>query len=254
MSESVTDYPHLSKAPIVEAVIDLRAKLPSDFKLDVFSPLRVRLAKNYPRFEEQQIIEQTIKQEPGQAAEFSTRLSGIHGHRLSSEDGKNIVQLRRDGFTFSRLNPYTRWEEVFREAWRMWEEYVEAAKPIEVSRIATRYINRLLFPVPFTNPNRFLQAPPVVAEGWPTNMSAFLTRIVLNEPDEGIAVNVIQALEPQPPGESTRVPLLLDIDAYQDAVLSPNDVTMRDRFAKLRETKNRIFFNALTPEAINLFK
>jgi uncharacterized protein (TIGR04255 family) len=82
MNESAKDYPHLSKAPIVEAVIDFRVKLPSDFKLEVFHPLRTQLAEDYPGFEEQQIIEQTIKQEPGKGPEFSTRLPGIHSHRL----------------------------------------------------------------------------------------------------------------------------------------------------------------------------
>lgn len=254
MSESVQEYRHLSKAPIVEAVIDIRVKLPSDFKLEVFHPLRAQMAENYPGFEEQQIIEQTIKQEPGQSAEFSTRISGIHGHRLLSKDGKNVVQLRRDGFTFSRLNPYTKWEEVFSEAWRLWGMYVGTAKPDEVSRIAVRYINRLLLPVPFTDPTKYLNAPPAVAEGWPSNMSAFVTRIVVNDPESDIAVNVSQALEPQPPGDQTHMPLIMDIDAYQNVTLSPDDVTIVERFARLREMKNRIFFNGLTAEAIELFR
>ena len=176
MTQPDESHPHLNKAPIVEAIIDFRVKLPSDFKLEVFHPLRTQLGEEYPGFEEQQIIEQTIRQEAGHAAEFSTRVSGIHGHRLISKDRKNVVQLRRDGFTFSRLPPYTRWDEVFGEAWRLWGMYVEAAKPVEVSRIAVRYINRLLLPLLFSNPEEYLKAPPVTAEGWPAEMSAFLTR------------------------------------------------------------------------------
>lgn len=45
MSDLVTDYPHLSKAPILEAVIDFRVKLPSDVKLDSFQAVRSQLAK-----------------------------------------------------------------------------------------------------------------------------------------------------------------------------------------------------------------
>src|SRR6266545_2146662 len=186
MDEPQTEYPHLSKAPIVEAVIDFRVKLPSDFKLDAFQPLRTQLAKGYPGFEEQQIVQQMIKQEPGSAAEVSTRFSGIHGYRLLSTDGKNVVQLRRDGFTFSRLNPYTNWDEVFAEAWRLWVLYVEASEPLEVSRIA--------------------------------------------------------------------VALIFDIDAYEDVSLPSDDVTIRERFGKLREMKNRVFFKGLTTKAIDLFR
>ncbi|CAN5461990.1 TIGR04255 family protein [soil metagenome] len=253
MSEAMESYPHLSKAPIVEAVIDFRLKLPSDFKLEVFYPLRVQLAEDYPGFEEQQIIEQTIKQEPGQGPEVSTRLSGIHGHRLLSKDGKNVVQLRRDGFTFSRLNPYTQWEEVFREAWRVWGMYEVTAVPLEVSRIAVRYINRLLLPVPLSNPEEYLKAPPMTAEGWPRDMSAFLSRVVMHDPESEIMVNVIQALEPQAPGQSN-VTLLFDIDAYEDVSLPADDVTIKGRFDELREMKNRVFFKGLTQKAIDLFR
>lgn len=252
MSQSARDYPHLSNAPIVEAVIDFRVKLSSDFKLDAFHPLRSKLSEDYPGFEEQQLIEQKIEQEPGQPMQFSTRVSGIHGHRLLSKDGKNVVQLRRDGFTFSRLNPYTEWEEVFGETWRLWCMYVETAKPLEVSRIAVRYINRLLLPLPFSNPEEYLKAPPLTAEGWPSDMNTFLSRVVMHDPESETLVNVIQALEPQAPGRNS-VTLLFDIDAYQDVSLPADDVTMRGRFAELREMKNRVFFKGLTDKAIDLF-
>jgi uncharacterized protein (TIGR04255 family) len=245
---------HLSNAPIVEAVVDVRVKLSSNFKLEVFHPLCEELQTNYSQRLDQQVVEQTIKQQPGQPAEFSTRISGIHGYRLSSEDGKQIVQLRRDGFTFSRLQPYTTWEEIFAEAWRLWGMYVDTAKPTEVSRIAVRYINRLLLPLPCIDLSKYLNAPPVVAEGWPVSLSAFLTRVVINDPESEIAVNVIQALEPQAGREGTHLTALFDIDAYQILSLDPDDVTIEERFGRLREMKNRIFFGGLTTEAIELFK
>lgn len=254
MNGAADEYPHLSRAPIVEAVIDFRVKLPSDFKLEVFHRLREQLVDDYPDVEEQQIIEQMIKQEPGQNTEVSTRLSGIHGLRVLSKDGRNVAQLRRDGFTFSRLNPYPKWEEVFCEAWRLWEQYAETANPVEISRIAVRYINRLLLPLPVSDPSEYLKAPPTAADGWPTKTKTFISRIVLYEPEGDISINVIQALEPQAPGEQTTVALIFDIDAYQDVSLLADDVTMKQRFARLREMKNRIFFRGLTNKAIDLFR
>ena len=41
-------YPHLSKAPIVEAVIDIRVSLSPDFEMADFLPLRAKLADQYP--------------------------------------------------------------------------------------------------------------------------------------------------------------------------------------------------------------
>ena len=98
-----------------------------------------------------------------------------------------------------------------------------------------------------------MKAPPVTAEGWPTEMSAFLSRIVMHEAESDVSVNVIQALEPQVPGQSD-IALIFDIDAYQDVSLPCDDVTIRGRFGKLREMKNRVFFKGLTKKAIDLFR
>ncbi len=43
------------------------------------------------------------------------RDEGIQGYFYKSDDGKNIARFRKDGFTFSRLKPYTDWESVLVE-------------------------------------------------------------------------------------------------------------------------------------------
>jgi len=130
--------------------------------------------------------------------------------------------------------------------------YVEAAKPQEVSRIAVRYINRLL--LPGYDLSVYLKAGPALAEGWPTDIRAFLSRVVLLEPERDIVANVVQALEPQTaPGQST-TPVIFDIDVFQEVPLVPDDMTIPGRFARLREMKNRIFFKGITTEGIELFR
>jgi len=135
----------------------------------------------------------------------------------------------------------------------LWTLYVSSAKPVEVSRIAVRYINRMLFPLPFTNPGEYLKAPPATADGWPKEMSAFLSRVVMHDSKSGVSVNVIQALEPQVPGQID-VALIFDIDAYENLSVPHDDVTIRERFGKLRQMKNRVFFKGLTEKAIDLFR
>ncbi len=43
-------------------------------------------------------------------------------------DRLNVAQFRRDGFTFNRLRPYTKWEEIRPEALRLWQLYTAKAK------------------------------------------------------------------------------------------------------------------------------
>ncbi len=95
---------------------------------------------------------------------------------------------------------------------------------------------------------------PVVPEGWPPDIGAFLGRLVLLDLENQIPINIVQLLEPQTDPTQTVFPVILDIDAFQDTSLGANDVTIAERFGKLRETKNKIFFEGITPQAIELFR
>src|SRR5207244_403675 len=68
---------------------------------------------------------------------------GWRGLRFRSVDEKHIVQFNRDGFVFSRLEPYTNWVNVSRGGLRLWDMFKEMAKPVAIHRIGLRYINRI---------------------------------------------------------------------------------------------------------------
>ena len=68
----------------------------------------------------------------------------------------------------------------------------------------------------------------MTVDGWPAEMNAFLSRVVMHEPKSDVSVNVIQALEPQVPGQND-VAIIFDIDAYEDVSLPSNDVTIAER-------------------------
>ncbi len=176
----------------------------------------------------------------------------VTGYVLRSSDQLNVAQFRTDGFTFSRLRPYTRWEEVFPQALELWNLYVEAASPGLVTRIATRYINHIRIPGQSVDFDDYLTAGPKVPSELPQTIGGFLIRIVLLNPETGVAANVIQALERAADPRFTTV--ILDIDAYRVKEWKPDDATMVKTFALLREFKNRIFFNHITEHTARLFE
>jgi len=49
-------YRHLKNAPITEALIDLRVRLPSDFNIEILTSLKEELGKRYPYFEERRVV------------------------------------------------------------------------------------------------------------------------------------------------------------------------------------------------------
>lgn len=243
---------YLKNAPIVEAIIDFRVRLPVGFNPEEFSSLRKELSRKYPKIEKGQLITGSIeikadkpivKVEPAED-------KGIQGYRFTSRDGKEVAQFRIDGFTFSRLHPYTKWEQVLDEAKRLWELYSLKASPQVVERIAVRYINRLDIPLPLRDLEDYLTASPVLPKTLPQKLSQFLIRLVVHEED--LVAGIIQTLVKSPKPE--HLGIILDIDVFKENVGGISDENIWPTMDRLRALKNRIFFKLITEETARLFE
>lgn len=248
----MTKVRHLKNAPIVEAIIDFRARLPVGFEPKEFSSLKKDLSRKYPKTEKGRLIAGSIeikgdkpivKVEPAED-------KGIRGYRFTSKDGKEVAQFRIDGFTFSRLHPYTKWEQVLDEAKRLWELYSLKASPEVVERVAVRYINRLDIPLPPRNLEYYLTASPVLPKTLPQELSQFLIRLVVHEED--LVAGIIQTLVASPKPE--HIGIILDIDVFKEKVGGMSDENIWPTFNRLRALKNRIFFELITEETARLFE
>ncbi|MDA2925099.1 TIGR04255 family protein [Acidobacteria bacterium AH-259-L09] len=242
---------HLQNAPIIEAIIDFRVKLHAGFQAEQFSDLEERLRDRFPEVKRRNLLESHFGVKEGKPIPPTTKYKGLYGFFFKSEDGRSVAQFRTDGFTFSRLKPYTKWERVFPEAYELWNSYVELASPEFITRIGVRYINRLNIPVPIKEFTQYLTAPPTVPEGLPRAVGNFLTRLVISEPETGIATNITQALEKV---ESDFATIILDIDTYKKKEFEIDDESIKPTFEKLREIKNRVFFSSITEDTVRLFE
>lgn len=249
------EFPHLLQAPITEAVVDFRVKLPSDFDLNAFRVLREDLRGSFPEMNEMRMVQYGLKVAIGNPDELPSspvnRETSLHGFSFHSSNGKEIAQFRRDGFTFNRLAPYTSWNTVFETALKLWGHYRATASPSRVTRIATRYINRIELPAKGPMQSYFT-IKPQVPRAWNAEPESFLMKFVVKDPDEETKANV--AFVPNPDQTSEREAFILDIDAYQEGSFDPGDEGFLKRFEKLRFLKNRIFFGSLTTKGVELFK
>jgi len=244
---------HLDNAPITEAIIDFRVRIPSGADPGQFSSLKKELKDRYPNVVDMKMAEMSfgiIDDKPVWTPPGEGR---IIGYRYESEDKKNVAQFRNDGFTFSRLKPYNDWEHIFEEARNLWSLYVRIASPESIVRIATRYINRLKIPLPVDDFLQYLTSPPHIPQSLPQGVSSFLSRVVLYDPKLDIAANITQALETNVE-ESNYVIIIIDIDAYKSGNFHPDEPKMWETFAALRNLKNRIFFEHITEDAARLFE
>lgn len=246
---TLEDYPILKKAPITEALIDIRVKLPSDFDVKNLSSIYESIKDQYP--EKQERVKSKVKFEPQAEEQVKASIFVIDGYRYVSSDKKQIMQARRDGFTFSRLHPYIKWEELRDEAYRLWLLYKDITSPEFITRVAVRYINNLNIPMPIKDFDDYLTAPPTVPEGLPQGVSSFLTRTVIHEPSFGANAIITQVLEQL---GTDVAPVILDIDVFK---LESKGIVEKDAWEiieKLRHFKNKVFFSSITDNLKEMYK
>ena len=136
-------FEHLPHAPIVEAVIDIRARATEKLEeSSLRSHLEAKL-KGYGFLDSLRGFHGEVKIEGGKPPTQKVSELGWMGIRFRSADGKHIAQFKRDGFVFSRLEPYDTWEQLFGESQRLWNIHKELAGPAEIQRIGLRFINRI---------------------------------------------------------------------------------------------------------------
>jgi uncharacterized protein (TIGR04255 family) len=238
---------HLQKAPIVEAVIDFRVVPQEQVSAETFADLRNSIGENYTRESSIQSIETrfgVVQGTPLKPWQMQTDL----GYRYKTKT--EIAQFRVDGFTFSKIAPYTTWGEISSEALRLWKAYVEVAKPRQVSRVAVRYINRMLLPN-VKDLGEYLEAPPKLPAPIPQMVREFLTRVYVRDDKRNAAAVILQALEPRIDPDA--ISLLLDIDAFRELSESPDEPGLLSVFESLRELKNEIFFASITEKTVEIY-
>lgn len=247
-------FPHLSAAPIVEAVIQLtcRPELPWE-EPSLRDELRSRLPE-FPNFKSQVRFHGEFAIEAGVEVEQTVRSSPTWaGIRGESSDGLHIAQFNRDGFVFSRLHPYENWDRLVSEALRLWIVFIDLARPTEVNRIGVRFINRISLSASGIRLKEYVRWPPASPDGLTLPVAAFLHQETLNVVGYPYVINLIRTIQPpQPDGGGPW--LILDIDVFTTTPTGLDLRDVQDQLTEMRWLKNKAFFGSLTSEAVERFK
>jgi len=163
---------------------------------------------------------------------------------LKSEDEKTIAQFRPDGFTLNRLKPYTSWDLISVEALRLWAVYLDLAKPQAVTRLALRYINHLNLPGPVADLAEYIVEAPRLPGTTPGVITTFRSHLTLEYPESQMKANVNRVLETSI--ETSGPSILFDIDVYRPGPIDPRGGVLPEALLRLRDYKNRIFFEGIT--------
>lgn len=247
-------FPNLQNAPIVEAVIDLRVQQRAEFDLKSIERIHGQVSTQYPDVKTRYRLQSEIKIEQGEIAESSASQEE-DGFVYTSSNQQQIFQAHNAGFTFSWLEPYTNWEDLYEEARKIWGIYCEFIRPESITRVATRFLNKLELPMPIRDLRDYLTSVPEIPPRLPQNLIEFMSRVVISEPKNG-ALAVITQMSQIPVGSEDKevMPILLDIDVFKEVHFEADDEKAWSMINSFREIKNRIFFESITEKLENLYR
>jgi len=220
MSEFVR--PHYDKAPIAEALIDIRVASPDTVTMDQLTSSAVGLGQDFPTRHpiHQLLFGFQAVPDSGQAAGFMNNQEQI-GWRLTNKAQNRVLQLQRIGFTYSHLPPYTNWDSFRDEARRYWTSY-RAVVGQPASRIAVRIINKIPTPSAEIALEDYLSVYPVVSEKIPATADAVFVQLQLALPkllpDARAILNVVSGQ-----ADASGSHLVLDIDLFVNRVLGDEE-------------------------------
>jgi uncharacterized protein (TIGR04255 family) len=240
--------PHYNRAPITEALIDIRTET-SQLRFEDLRALKRHLS-DYPTEETRTLGE--FKFQFGQEVQAASHQKPW-ALLFRNQENNQVVQFRLDGITFSRLEPYEDWEHLSSEARRLWDIYRKAVGVQKIVRIAVRYINLFKLPGDSVEPEEYLNIFPQVPQKLPRelrNFGPFSMSLPMHQPDlKGILV-INERNAPQ--AEPGIVPIVMDLDLYVDNPPVGNEEELWAFFERLRERKNLYFEASITDKTREL--
>jgi uncharacterized protein (TIGR04255 family) len=248
-------FEHLANAPIVEAVIEVRAQTQTPWEEPLVSEkLKPQLAKDYPELASQNRVHQQVTFGAGNNFEAKQSDLGWRGLRFQSADKQRIAQFNRDGFTLSWLKPYKDWELFRGEALRLWNIYTKLSQPTEAQRLGLRFINQFELPVRDVKFEDYINPHPTAPRGIDFPFQNFLHQDTFVVPGYTYVINLVKTVIPPQDSQTEGVKLILDIDVICGYPCEPRGQEIESRLNDMRWLKNKVFFGTVTEKALKRFR
>lgn len=235
-------YPKLANPPLSEVLVDIRLRelLPPSVSNRFQAPTGFPTSKEIKQGQFQLRAE---KDRPFKAEVVS---EDILGQRYERDDVSEVVQLRRNGVTYSVLKNYKGWDVLRVAAEKTWQDFRTISGPTSISRLAVRYINSINIPIG-ADYDEYLTTGPRVPKTIPSVVTSFMQRVLVPFEEESATAIITQALE-------VPSPTVLDIDVFTECSLESSSNEIWPKLDRLRNIADKIFFSSLTEKVINSYR
>ncbi len=237
-----------SKNPITEALIDIQVDPVLAGSPQSLETIHQKISAEFPEKKTRQTIasmwDASNKNPP-------THQISINGYQFWSADKTEVFQARIDGFSCSRLSPYIKWETHFPKMLANWQLYRDQFKPINIKRLAVRYINVFKIPGTTFELKDYFNSPPEPPATLPQALENFLSQLVIRKNENCKAVITFTIRRPTSP-EFT--PILLDIDVSKDVTIPADYQGLTGEFESLHTFAEEIFEAYITNRTRELIR
>jgi len=245
------NHPNLPRAPIVEGLVQMLFKPRQGAHMGDLKAFAERMRQRYPTCKDlREVRGQFTVTAVGDGAQSIA--SEVVGYRLERQEPNFVVHAKIGELLVSRLKQYKDWEELISETKLVLAEYASICAPEVIIRVATRFVNEIRLPLKDLDFDDYLAIGPRVPPSLPQLVDQFWSRVVIPDPETGASIAMTQATGSSDPAANT-LSILMDIDVYKEQELVTGEEKVWQLLGKMRDLKNRTFFGALTPKAIQLF-
>ena len=240
----------LANPPIQEGLIDLRVAfeaLPTD---RAFESIAEEIASSYELTYPLNRVSSQFQITEDVVSTSSASFQRI-GTRFQSNSSNFVFQAQIDGFTVSLLRPYSSWDKLYEETKRLWSIYEKHCKPINVGRIAVRYVNQFEAESLLVGLRTWLAVPPRAPDSMKGDTGSLFSRAVVEHEPTGTTTVLVQLAQSVPDG---KVGITIDIDAFRVRNFDVQGKEWWSQLEDLRTLKNRVFFSSVTKNTLALFQ
>ena len=245
------NYPH---PPVQEAILDILVTVPTGLDLLALAEFGNQISDQYPnRRPRHSLVGQMKFNVEDVTQNAASAVAKQAGYIYRTNGNERAVQGRLDGFTYNRLPTYEGWDSFIGEAKSLWSIYSKIIKPLAITSISLRYINRILAPLPIKDFRDYCVLFPALPTAMPSALNQFFMSfngVAKNAPGATSTINVTFL----PAIENGMLPLIVDVSVAKPIRGEISDADLWIAFSSLREEKNLLFESSITEQARNLFR
>lgn len=238
----------LKKAPIREAIVEFQFITNNETKLGIEKFIK-NCKSEYPIVKEKFGFHFTAKLQV-ETPNLTTNKNN-EGYILNSENKKQVIQISNNRFSFHIIKPYNCWSDFLKIAKSLWLTLSECIKIDTVEKISLRYINEINISLDEKGELEYdIKMLPNIPENLNVSLNHYFMQIGIKDEQSSIHAIINQSFSAP---KDNLLPFIFDIDAFKLQDYTDWDLMWAD-MSKIRDFKNKIFFNSLSKEIIKKYE